>query len=120
MAAAVRAALSPNTWPCNSTTQAPYSQTYSAYSSIFAIMQKSIDSASVCLHKGDSCACLSSIVELFLGFLKEDINCVIKHTELKAADLFSYQSQHNISSQAMLEKNNDQTISSYALARDGN
>lgn len=88
MAAAVRAALSPNTWPCNSTAQAPYSQTYSAYSSIFAIMQKSIDSASVCLHKGDSCACLSSIVEMFLGFLKEAIDCIIKHTEPKAADLF--------------------------------
>lgn len=88
MAAAVRAALSPNTWPCNSTAQAPYSQTYSAYSSRFAIMQKSIDSASVCLHKGDSCACLSSIVELFLGFLKEAIDCIIKHTEPKAADLF--------------------------------
>lgn len=51
-------------------------------------MQKSIDSASVCLHKGDSCACLSSIVELFLGFLKEAIDCIIKHTEPKAADLF--------------------------------
>lgn len=52
------------------------------------LCKKSIDSASVCLHKGDSCACLSSIVEMFLGFLKEAIDCIIKHTEPKAADLF--------------------------------
>lgn len=57
-AAALQAALSPNSWPRRLTAQAAHSPTCSAYSRIFTIMQKSTDFASVC------------IVELFLRLLR--------------------------------------------------
>lgn len=59
--------------------------------SIFKHIQhyaKKVQILHVCLHKGESCACLSSIVEPLLGLLKEDNSCIIKHTEPKAADPF--------------------------------
>ncbi len=67
------------------------------------MQKKSTDPACVCLHKGESCTCLSSIVEPLLILLKEDNDCIIKH-RAQSSRPFPCQSQHDTSSLAILEK----------------